>query len=753
MTATRLGGKGKVAWKPNVLAIVPPYTVIGPPAGAAALLGYLRAIGCDDFDFVDLRLAVPSVFAPTYRSIGAFGETYVMDVPDLPLVLTLLKAAKGGRDLFAGADDTLERFCAERLIGVDALAQYLTGMERYLRNALAQLPDVRFIGFSVWTSNYLTTLMAAAILKQRPHPPTIVAGGPQVTESTASARLGLEAGLFDAVVQGEGEEKFAAIYQSFCRGGVIGPIPGVMTAANHPTMEDAPPPLLKLRNLPAPNYDAMDLAAYALSPDSTTVLYQLSRGCTDRCTFCSEWVFWQRFRSIEPKQAVEQLAQMQQRYGFSEVLFTDSLLNGSIKRLREFGEGLLERNMKVQWGGFMRAQMDADTLSVLKRAGLKWVNIGIESMADDTLRLMNKRRNESDNLGALRQFLEQGIVVQSGLIPGFPGDTRAKFLYTIKQLRTLKKEFPALLSFTNEPFTISPAQAIYKALGAFGLEPISWSENYLEIAPEYRAITDSVLCSVKGSNQGVERMGESALIPYYDGGMSPATPFSYSLIEKYSTREFEIETIEGGWVLARCRTSSGLLYGCILTEDERLQYHQAIEQLAPDSLNASSILEVPTIAALLRKVERDHLFPADRDRPSLFPLAQHLPLTPQTMLTLSPHVVGRILPDGEEPELVLVNLVATRAVIVSAGLAPLLKYLRKAPRSVESVGRYARRVGVAITAQEWFTTAEHLWSQGYLVSIPADGAIAENSASVSRINTGTDIGTAHPPSGLPLLTA
>src|SRR4051812_42468232 len=212
MTLSRTAGKGRVAWKPNVLAIVPPYTVIGPPAGAAALLGYLRAEGCEDFDFVDLRLALPSVFAPTYRSIGAFGETYVMDVPDLPLVLKLLNACKSGGPLFGDVDDDFERYCAERLIGVDALAQYLHGMERYLHSALAQLRDVRFIGFSVWASNYLTTLMACAILKRRANPPTIVVGGPQVTESQASARLGLQAGLFDAAVQGEGEATFAALY-------------------------------------------------------------------------------------------------------------------------------------------------------------------------------------------------------------------------------------------------------------------------------------------------------------------------------------------------------------------------------------------------------------------------------------------------------------------------------------------------------------------------------------------------------------
>ena len=730
MRSSRTAGKGRVPWKPNVLAIVPPYTVIGPPAGAAALLGYLRSKGCEDFDFLDLRLAVPSVFAPTYRSIGAFGETYVMDVPDLPLVLKLLTASKNGTALFGGADDDFERYCAERLIGVSALAQYLSGMERYLRGALAQLPEVRFIGFSVWTSNYLTTLMAAAILKQRPHPPTIVAGGPQVTESIASARLGLEAGLFDAVVQGEGEETFASLFASYGRGGAIGPVPGALTAGNVSVPMEEPPELLRIKELPAPNYDAMDLPAYSLSPNSTTVLYQLSRGCTDRCTFCSEWVFWRRFRILDPLQAVDQLADMQRRYGFSEVLFTDSLLNGSVKRLRAFAEGVLERNLKFEWGGFMRAQTDAETLVLLKRAGLRWVNVGIESMADSTLTLMNKRRTEADNLGALRMFLENGIVVQSGLIPGFPGDTRARFLYTIKQLRALKREFPALLSFTNEPFTVSPAQAIYKALGAFGLEPIPWSDRDLEIAPEYRAITGPMLCSVQGSNQGIDRLGESALIPYFDGGMSAVTPFSYSVIEKFTTRELEIETIEGGWVLARCKTPSSLLYGCILTADERLRYIEAVEQSPPEILDQSPcILDVPAVAALMRGVERDHIFTLDRESASLLPIAHQGMFSQDTTLALSPHVIGRILVNGAEHELVLANVVTTRAVILSAGLAPLLKYVSKAPRTVGEIGRYAQRTGVPMTAAEWLTTAKHLWYQGYFVSVAPDSSLLIEAAS------------------------
>src|SRR6185436_8865864 len=78
--------------KPNLLCIVPPYLSKGaPPLGPAALLGYLRSQGCDDFDFLDLRLWVPNAYAPTYSPVGVFGETYVIDVPDLPLVLQALE--------------------------------------------------------------------------------------------------------------------------------------------------------------------------------------------------------------------------------------------------------------------------------------------------------------------------------------------------------------------------------------------------------------------------------------------------------------------------------------------------------------------------------------------------------------------------------------------------------------------------------------------------------------------------------------
>src|SRR6516225_622499 len=92
-------------------------------------------------------------------------------------------------------------------------------LNRYYEAAFERYPDVDFVGFSVWTSNLLSTLLAAHHLKRRPHPPFIIGGGPQLTESPASAALALRSGLFDAVARGEGEETLRAIYAAFCANG------------------------------------------------------------------------------------------------------------------------------------------------------------------------------------------------------------------------------------------------------------------------------------------------------------------------------------------------------------------------------------------------------------------------------------------------------------------------------------------------------------------------------------------------------
>jgi radical SAM superfamily enzyme YgiQ (UPF0313 family) len=350
------------------------------PAGSAYLLGYLKANGCFDFDFLDLRLGAPFDFTPTYKSTGAFGESYVLDTPDLPLALWVIQAFEKGEALTPERTELFDRYCLERGISPSFLFSYLAAMDRYLERSFAQIDQLDFIGFSTWTPNYLFTLMAAAHLKRRRSPPVIVAGGPQVTASKAAAELGLRSGLFDVVALSEGEQTLVELFDTFKRTGGVTGVDGTLVfdqSSNKIIRRERD--TLKLDTLAMPSFDEMPLAAYQERAISRSLPFQLSRGCTDKCSFCSEWVFWKRYRSDTPEHALGQIKTLLNRYHAGFIEFSDSLLNGHQKRLIAFAEGVIKEGLEFGWTSFMRAQMDPETAELIARSGCTGVFVGIES--------------------------------------------------------------------------------------------------------------------------------------------------------------------------------------------------------------------------------------------------------------------------------------------------------------------------------------------------------------------------------------
>jgi radical SAM superfamily enzyme YgiQ (UPF0313 family) len=637
--------------------------MVTPPAGAAALLGYLKAHGISDFGFLDLRLGTPTCYEATYSATGVFGESFVMDVPDLPLVLQLLAATDSNRPYRIAIDDLIERYCLERGISPNYLASYLNGLNRYYEAAFEQYPDVDFVGFSVWTSNLLSTLLAAHHLKRRRHPPFIVGGGPQLTESPASAALGLSSGLFDAVAQGEGEETLRALYTAFCESGrrrVEGIAGTQYFDSRSGELVTAPRPLLKMDALPIPSYDEMSIDEYQID-DDRTLPFQLSRGCTDKCTFCSEWVFWERFRPGAPIDTAAGIEHLRSRYGATYIAFTDSLLNGSSKRLEAFADELLRQGTSVRWGGFMRADMEESLAHLIYRAGCREVFVGVESFDDDTLAAMNKRRTEADNVHALRAFLRAGIFVVAGLIPGFPGDSRQGFLHSVAQIRKLQSEFPGQLRVNTEVFRVSPGLPLFRNLEGAGLTPQKWAEDYLNIAPRYLDITSKIYCSVEGCNQGMERIGRERIAFMIRTDDPVRTDkFDYDEDEHLAVGEFESRHIFGGWFLVSTKLESGWIYALLMDSDEM----EELEALKGNDQQR-----------FLRDLEKRHRASPSMERP---PVAQTRFLREfrddGVQVQLSQFVVIRAIDDEE---VLAVNYVNGRFVRLSSGECPVLESLTK----------------------------------------------------------------------------
>jgi hypothetical protein len=696
-------------FKPNILCVAPPY---GDriAAGSAYLLGYLKANGCHEFDFLDLRLGAAFDFTPTYRTTGAFGESYVIDVPDLPLVLMLLEAFDNGTHLVPELTPVFERYCIERGISPQYLQSYLKGLDRYFASTFEQIPHIDFIGFSVWSPNFLSTLVAAAHLKRRPRPPVIVVGGPQVTSSQASAALGLRSRLFDVVVLGEGEATLLDIFSQYAKSGAVASaVPG--TAVLDPSSGEVirlERKLLRLNSLPPPSFEEMPLQAYQIDAGYRAVPFQLSRGCTDKCSFCSEQVFWRSFRSDVPEHAIDQIQQLQQRYDANLIEFCDSLLNGIPRRLTAFVDQLLTREIKIEWTSFMRAQMDHEGARLLARAGCTGVFIGIESFSDSTLELMNKRRTEADNIQAATAFLEAGIHVTAGFIPGFPGDTRGGFLHSVGVLRNLQQRFPGRLELHEEPFTVMAGAPIYSKLGEMGLSPQMWPDEYLDLAPRYRDIGASVICAVEGDNQGMERLGRMAIVGTVKNDLPARTRFDEGSDEELPSHVFEFEHIYAGWYSAEKKSPAGHRYCLLVNEREREQLVDLQESRFPiDEAERE-------VADILADLEKAHVAPPSRAPRVVRTLYRRHGLDHCTF-TVAPHVVARKIGRSGKHRVLVFDTVTRRHCKRSAHDAPIIASLFERARTLRELAAVAQDRDVR-RGPEWLSArVDDLKEAGVLV--------------------------------------
>lgn len=696
-------------FKPNILCVAPPYGDRAP-AGTAYLLGYLKAHGCHDFDFLDLRLGAPFDFTPTYRTTGAFGESYVLDIPDLPLVLLLLDAFEKGASLVPEPTPLFERYCIERGISPQYLHSYLRGLDRYFEAAFSQIPRIDFIGFSTWTPNFLATLLAAAHLKRRPRPPVIIAGGPQVTSSRASAALGLRSGLFDVVALSEGEATLLEVYSEFVRtGAVSSAIPGTATLNGAGEVIRQERKLLRLDSLPLPSFEEMPLQAYQMEEGYRAVPYQLSRGCTDKCSFCSERVFWRTFRSDAPDHVVDQIVELKQKYDANLIDFCDSLLNGVQRRLMGFVEQLLSRSVGVEWTGFMRAQMNREEAQLLARAGCTGVFIGIESFSDATLELMNKRRTEADNIQAATAFLEAGIHVTAGFIPGFPRDTRHGFLHSVAVLRDLQQRYPGRLELHEEPFTVMAGAPIYSSLGEMGLSPGMWAEDYLAIAPRYRDICAEVICEVYGDNQGLERMGRTMIVGAVKTDLPARTRFDEGSDEELPSHAFEFEHICSGWYSAEKKSPAGHRYCLLVNDVERERLLELQETHFPLDDGSKEVTDA------LSKLERAHVVPPSRAFPRIVRSLYRRHGTDRCTFTVAAHIVTRSMGWRQKNRVLVFDTVTRRHAKRRKEEGQLLAVLFEQPRTLSELVAIAPNRGLSGETEWLQARLDDLKEAGFLV--------------------------------------
>jgi ribosomal peptide maturation radical SAM protein 1 len=208
---------------------------------------------------------------------------------------------------------------------------------------------------------------------------------------------------------------------------------------------------------------------------------ETSRGCwwgaKSHCTFCAFNRDGMVFRAKQPERALEELQSQVKRYGLPLMEMTDNILDmGYLKTLLpEMAKGPVA---ELFWE--TKANLQQEHIRLFRRAGIKWIQPGIESLSDKTLKLMRKGSSQLQNIALLKACTESGIRITWNWLFGFPGeneeelDDLARVVQAIHHLQP-PSSAPVLYMERFAPYQMTPQE--------WGLEPIRPAAAYHHCYP------------------------------------------------------------------------------------------------------------------------------------------------------------------------------------------------------------------------------------------------------------------------------
>ncbi|MBN1425001.1 cobalamin-dependent protein [Candidatus Fermentibacteria bacterium] len=308
----------------------------------------------------------------------------------------------------------------------------LTELRRLLRRRQFDI-----VGLSVVTTHLTPASYVSRIVRQAAPKALIVWGGAHPTVMPAETAAKPEV---DIAVAGEGEEVLPALADDPSRRD----LPGLTFRQGDTLISTGPPlPIADLDSLPFPARHLVPMESYlrywysldAVSPKMRGTGIMASRGCPYRCSFCQptlSMLFGTRIRKRSPGNIVHELEQLRDTYSIEGFMFEDSTFVLDRKWVLAVCDAL--RPLNMLWCCNIRADLvDEELLAQMTAAGLRKVNIGIESGVQRILDEAYQKqitRQDVDRVVSLCRKL--GIKVQGYFILGVPIETREDMHETIR---------------------------------------------------------------------------------------------------------------------------------------------------------------------------------------------------------------------------------------------------------------------------------------------------------------------------------
>ena len=244
-----------------------------------------------------------------------------------------------------------------------------------------------------------------------------------------------------------------------------------------------------------------------------------SRGCPHPCGYYCPYPFMQggRIRSRTPENVILEIQSLLRDYGAKGILFRDPHFTFDRERTARIAELLISARYEIPWVCETHpAHLDLELLRLMHRAGLRGLNLGIESADSAVLKACRRGDYSRDKISELVRLCRRlGIRTGAFYTIGQMDDTRESIEDTIK--------FAQFLNADYAQFTIAtpyPGTAFYDEV-----KPLLTTDNWQEFDAYTPVFRHPFL-----TKQELLHLKEKAMFSYY---FRPAWLLRYFGIKGY----------------------------------------------------------------------------------------------------------------------------------------------------------------------------------------------------------------------------
>ncbi|MBU0665940.1 MAG: B12-binding domain-containing radical SAM protein [Nanoarchaeota archaeon] len=494
-----------------------------PPLGLATITAYLRSKGLN-VEQQDLNIEVHKSILTSKNKFNAnvfFDKKRVFDY------------LKGKKDKYL--DFLSEKISKEMNINNEVKILLLSIEENFM------------------ISPILSALLIANYWKNKYSNLIIIAGGSETLYELFPFMNNPK--LFDFLVYGCGEISVYKLIKNIENKTAFKKISGLIYYDKKIIKKTLP----KLTKPVKPDFDDLPLEKYMWSPNKhfnnykllkhkkiepfLILPYQFISGCPFHCAFCPMSGIKEYYLK-NPKEVVEDLKFLSEKYNTKYFFFLNSNINVSKKYIISLCDEIIKSELKIFWMDCARFDnINRMILTKMKKAGCISLTFGLETTSERLLKYVHKNINIEKVPGILKIASELGIWTAVEIIAGLPTETE-KDIQTTKNF--LKKNIKYLDNIFFFTFHIEPHSLFLKYPEKYGLKNIKKSASFstmkqLTSAVNFRYSFDEIggLCWEHKKNQIANSFSKLRYDNYMNENIYQydSVPFLFSLYSVFDNKD------------------------------------------------------------------------------------------------------------------------------------------------------------------------------------------------------------------------